>query len=183
MTSHHASRNLPAPIFDPWITHFEKEVYKKQQEINKLRDVEQMYNLTVDVLRTHKFPNQSSLTTSPEGIHLTIYLIDANHWRDFQPLADALARALADAHLRSEPFAGLPDTASDVYWRLHCTQEKRLTLHLDVPWGGTHYCQVTFEPYQSTARKCLWLDTPQRTKHTLRASCTPHILRTTLDGA
>jgi hypothetical protein len=127
---------VPAQRYDLFIKAFERKVAEAQQKIEKLRGLEQIYNVVRDVLERFKLPNATTLNMTSDGVAIGIHGAASDSTETFEPLTKAMGEALVRAGLRTnpEPASRIGGWWHDInhIWRVG-EDNRVVTLSIDVP--------------------------------------------------
>jgi len=153
------------PIF---IDFFDKFVSRKQEEINKLKEMESLYLIAKEALEMYDYPNDININNHITSIQIDIILTEDNHYKDFLPLVSCITKLLSDKSLRNneEPSIGQSDTFMYYwYWAVvnknsNVANFKNIIVNLHIPMKGTKYYKITSrsETYTTTVYDGSWID-------------------------
>lgn len=173
------TKNLPAKIYEPYISFFEKEVEKAQEEVEKARQMEPIYLAIKEALEktANDYPQKFTIKRFGSTLNVTATILSNQHYRVFNPLITALTNELVRRGLRKDDD-GEPIAMSDynVNWifRLDwlCRRDANkysvfnIRVEVVVPY-------LTHNIYRQETKKTRtitddyidykWLDTPQKT--------------------
>lgn len=163
--------NLPAPRLLPFISFFEKKMSEIQEEVESLRSLEPLYNTLRDALEAARLPHDRTITTSGKRVTCS-FKVGNSHYREFEPLFEAITNGLTHLKLRSlDPPAVEQYLSRSYVWRIRRPQPKgagdiyTLCIILEMGVKGNRYCTITERPYtyRGVNYEATWHDEPKAT--------------------
>jgi hypothetical protein len=115
-------KNLPAYRYELFVKAFEKKVTAAQQAIERMRQMEQPYNILKEVMEAERLPNEQQIWMESSYIAAHVTATENDSLEAFETLAARIGKALLDAKLHRD---GVPATShggstSCLWFCWHC---------------------------------------------------------------
>lgn len=127
------------PLF---ISAFKKEVTKVRTQVEKMRDMEEVYNMVCEVFAQRDLNNSMKINMDADMISISVDLVPADVLKPFMEIVEEITAKMQESGLRNDPTPK-PKLRSDltpqVVWIWSCVKNKKYSLVrlcLNVPHSG-----------------------------------------------
>jgi len=160
---------VPAKSYDIFISIFEKKVAEAQARIAKMDSLMKPYEIVRSVMEQHKIKNETKLDIDPDGVTLTISILNGDRREKFDGIISEVGQQLVLARLHD---SGSPAIEESLWYYRHkwainksASGVQWVEIVLDAPYHGTDYIEVRrtergTKVVKDTLTEVIWHDHP-----------------------